>query len=140
MTLATEELHRYVDANDLSVKEVKRVARQALETLEETPMVDGRTTKSPTAGALLARAPFDLTKEVRLDLKSDSPLSVLRALHTVKTLQLTGFALDVLAVIYRTKHYDEENPIFGDAPRPLRSVAIKWLAGETLRSLASMKP
>jgi len=136
IALAGGEVERYVEGNDLRMSEVERVARDALKSLEETPIVDGRTTRRPTPGDLLARGPFELAREVRADLRSGSAVAVLRALHTVGSLGLKRYALDVLGVIYRPEPYEGGDSFWGEASGPLRSVAIKWAALESLKKLA----
>jgi hypothetical protein len=136
IALAGGEVERYIEGNELTLAQVERAARSALEALEEAPLVDGRATRTPTPADLLARGPFELARELRADLRSGSSLAVLRALHTVRSLRLKRYALDVLAVIYRPEPYGPGGALWGDTPRPLRSVAIKWVAHETLKNLA----
>jgi hypothetical protein len=133
--LASAELKRYLDANDLDEKEVASTASQAFETLEETPLIDGLSQGAPNALKMLNSGPSTLVKELQKDLKSDESVRVMRGLQSVKNLSLQENALQVLAIIYRRTPYQDTLNFFPSVSPALRSVSVKWAALTTLKRL-----
>ena len=140
VSLAKEELERFVEANDLLFERVKTTATSAYRQLDETLVPDNLSIKQPNSLDLLKRGPASLAKELRQDLGSDDSLPVMRALQTVQSLGLQEHALSVLAIIYRRKPYADRTNLFGKSSQSLRSVSVKWTAYVTMQSFLSKGP
>ena len=140
LALSKQELHRYLDANNLSPRRVQTEASLAYDAVDQSLIVVNLREKKPRAVGLVEKRPDALTLELRKDLGADDCLPVMRAIQTVRSLRLKEHALPLMAVVFRRQPYKDAHGIFGAKSTALRSVSVKWAAFETLRSFDLSTP
>ena len=136
LKLARKTYARYRDDNELREADVRKAADQAVETLEETPVVpNGEAPRTvPTPGEL-GKQPNALDAELRRELLGKAITPVMRALVIVRDMTLKVHAPAVFAVVFADRPLDADGGVLTRVSTALRTLAAKRLALDVLEKL-----